>query len=81
MENIVRASHLNVTKNLASSMGPQLLLQTSLYARIGVSHLSWLSSEIFRECYARRAPFEDFLKSTFRNCQVVCTHFLIYILF
>lgn len=36
MENIVRASHLNVTKNLVTSMGPQLLLQTALYARIGI---------------------------------------------
>ena len=72
MENIVRASHLSVTKNLVNSMGPQLLLQASVYARIGVSHLSWLSSEIFRECYAGRAPFEDFLKNTFRNSQVVC---------
>lgn len=71
MENIVRASHVNVTKNLVSSLGPELLLRMSVYARIGVSHLSWLSSEIFRECYASRAPFEDFLKSTFRNCQVV----------
>ena len=72
MENIVRASYLNVTKNLVNSMGPQLLLQASVYARIGVSHLSWLSSEVFRECYAGRAPFEDFLKNTFRNSQVVC---------
>ncbi|KAI9927999.1 anaphase promoting complex subunit 5 [Aspergillus wentii] len=70
IENIVRASHLNVTKNLVNSMGPQLLLQTALYARIGITHLSWLSSEIFRECYASKAPFEDFLKSTFRNCQL-----------
>jgi anaphase-promoting complex subunit 5 len=72
MENIVRASHLNVTKNLVTSTGPQLLLQTALYARIGVTHLSWLSSEIFRECYANKSPFEDYLKSTFRSCQLVC---------
>ncbi|PLB51673.1 anaphase-promoting complex protein [Aspergillus steynii IBT 23096] len=71
IENIVRASHLNVTKNLANSMGPQLLLQGALYSRIGVSHLSWLSNEIFRECYATRSPFEDYLKSTFRNCQLL----------
>ncbi|KAL4894192.1 anaphase-promoting complex subunit 5-domain-containing protein [Aspergillus ambiguus] len=71
MENIVRASHLNVTKNLLSSMGPQLLLQAALYARIGITHLSWLSSEIFRGCYAGRAPFEDYLKSTFRSCQLL----------
>lgn len=93
MENIIRASHLNVTKNLVTSTGPQLLLQTALYARIGtrpthmdffpdqaltptgVTHLSWLSSEIFRECYANKSPFEDYLKSTFRSCQLVCQLF------
>ncbi|OJJ43409.1 hypothetical protein ASPZODRAFT_136263 [Penicilliopsis zonata CBS 506.65] len=71
LENVVRASHLNVTKGLTSSTGPQLLLQTALYARIGVTHLSWLSTEIFRECYGSRAPLEDYLKSTFRNCQLL----------
>ncbi|KAI9035431.1 putative anaphase-promoting complex subunit Apc5 [Aspergillus affinis] len=71
IENIVRASHLNVTKNLVNSMGPQLLLQGALCSRIGVSHLSWLSNEIFRECYAIRSPFEDYLKSTFRSCQLL----------
>ncbi|KKK24916.1 anaphase-promoting complex protein [Aspergillus rambellii] len=71
IENIVRASHLNVTKHLLNSMGPQLLLQTALYSRIGVTHLAWLSSEIFRHCYANNAPFEDYLKSTFRSCELL----------
>lgn len=63
------------------------MLQNGLYSRVGrhplpialiglmlagITHLSWLSSEIFRECYSSRVPFEDYLKSTFRNCQVVC---------
>lgn len=71
-------------------MGPQLLLQTALYSRIGiipisyegnriilvnifpgVTHLAWLSSEVFRQCYRNSAPFEDYLKSTFRSCQLV----------
>ncbi|KAL4980558.1 putative anaphase-promoting complex subunit Apc5 [Aspergillus desertorum] len=71
IENIVRASHLNVTKNLLNSMGPQLLLQTALYARIGNTHLARLSSETFRHCYRNSVPFEDYLKSTFRNCQLL----------
>ncbi|KAL4906919.1 hypothetical protein BDW74DRAFT_130146 [Aspergillus multicolor] len=71
IENIVRASHLNVTKNLMNSMGPQLLLQTALYSRIGTSHLAWLSSETFRHSYRNSAPFEDYLKSTFRSCQLL----------
>ncbi|KAL4754737.1 hypothetical protein BDW72DRAFT_101082 [Aspergillus terricola var. indicus] len=71
IENIVRASHLNVTKNLINSMGPHLLLLTALYARIGITHLAWLSSETFRHCYRSSAPFEDYLKSTFRSCQLL----------
>lgn len=35
-ENIVKASYVNVTKNLVNSMGPLLLLQSSLFARIGI---------------------------------------------
>ncbi|KAI9374655.1 putative anaphase-promoting complex subunit Apc5 [Aspergillus egyptiacus] len=71
IENIVRASHLNVTKNLLNSTGPQLLLQTALYSRIGITHLAWLSSEVFRHCYRSSTPFEDYLKSTFRSCQLL----------
>lgn len=71
LENITRASYLNVTKNLQSSTGPQLLLQTAVYARIGLTHLSWLSSEIFHECYGETTPFEDSLKATFWKCQIL----------
>ncbi|KAL1999272.1 hypothetical protein VTN02DRAFT_4743 [Thermoascus thermophilus] len=70
-ENIVKASHVNVTKNLVNSMGPLLLLQSSLFARIGIPHLSWLNCEIFRECYGDKAPLEDLLKCTFRSCQLL----------
>lgn len=36
-----------------------------------MTHLSWLNSKVFCECYANRAPFEDLLKSTFRDCQIL----------
>ncbi|THC93348.1 hypothetical protein EYZ11_007174 [Aspergillus tanneri] len=36
IENIVRASHINITRNLANLMGPLLLLQGVLYSRIGM---------------------------------------------
>ncbi|KAL1851818.1 APC5 protein [Paecilomyces lecythidis] len=70
-ENIVKASHLNVTKHLKGSMGPLLLLQISLFARTGLTHLSWLHCEVFCECYADKALLEDFLRSIFRSCQIV----------
>ncbi|KAJ9312285.1 hypothetical protein DTO271D3_7443 [Paecilomyces variotii] len=70
-ENIVKASHLNVTKHLKNSMGPLLLLQISLFARIGLTHLSWIQCEVFRECYADNALLEDLLRSIFRSCQIL----------
>ncbi|PGG98878.1 hypothetical protein AJ79_08754 [Helicocarpus griseus UAMH5409] len=61
-EHIVKASFLNVTKDLPNSAGPQLMLQASAYIRIGVAHLAWSNCEVFRECYAKHAPFEDNLR-------------------
>ena len=42
----------------------------------GVTHLSWLNTEVFRECYKDGHPYDDFVKITFRNCQVVCSQHL-----
>ncbi|PGH28583.1 anaphase-promoting complex subunit 5 [[Emmonsia] crescens] len=64
-EHIVKASYLNVTKDISHSAGPQLMLQASAYVRIGVAHLAWSNCEIFQECYAKQAPFED-------NLRVIC---------
>jgi hypothetical protein len=54
-----------------NAMGPQLLLQASAFARIGVTHLAWSNYEIFRQCYADYGPFEDYLKTTCRSSQLV----------
>ena len=37
----------------------------------GATHLSWLNTEVFRECYSEGQPHDDFVKITFRNCQIV----------
>ncbi|KAK2758075.1 anaphase promoting complex subunit 5 [Arachnomyces sp. PD_36] len=70
-ENIVKASHLNVTKNINNSMGPQLMIQASMYSRIGVMHLAWANGGIFRNCYADQTPIEDYLKITCRSSQLM----------
>ncbi|CAG8022265.1 unnamed protein product [Penicillium olsonii] len=71
VESFVRASHVNVTKGLATPAGAYMLLHASMYARIGATHLSWLDTEVFRECYAEGQPHDDFVKITFRNCQIL----------
>jgi anaphase-promoting complex subunit 5 len=37
-ENVVKSFYLNVTRNLRTIMGPQLLLESSLFTRIGKSN-------------------------------------------
>ncbi|PGH26692.1 hypothetical protein AJ80_01638 [Polytolypa hystricis UAMH7299] len=66
-EHIVKASYLNVVKNMTNAVGPQLMLQASTFSRIGVTHLAWSNFEIFRECYASLGPFEDNLRITCRS--------------
>ncbi|KAL2364215.1 hypothetical protein RJZ56_002885 [Blastomyces dermatitidis] len=70
-EHIVKASFLNVTKDISNSVGPLLMLQASAYVRIGVTHLAWSNCEIFRECYTKQAPFEDHLRVICRSSMLL----------
>ncbi|KAJ5726400.1 uncharacterized protein N7483_007757 [Penicillium malachiteum] len=71
MESFTRASQINVTKCLSTPTGAYMTLQSTFYARIGATHSAWLSTEIFRECYTEGHPYDDYVKSTFRNCQIL----------
>ena len=61
-ESIAKSSHLNVTKGITNVVGPTLLMRGSVYNRIGLTQLAWLSGETFLECYSDDAPAEDILK-------------------
>ncbi|KAJ5219865.1 hypothetical protein N7468_009069 [Penicillium chermesinum] len=71
VESFVRASHVNVSKGLSNPTGAFMMLQSALYSRIGATHLSWLNTEIFRECYTEGHPYDDYVKLTFCNCQIL----------
>ncbi|KAJ5594453.1 uncharacterized protein N7459_000661 [Penicillium hispanicum] len=78
IESFVRASHVNVNKSLTHPTGAYMLLQGAMYARIGhnchapgATHLAWLNTEVFRECYKEGSPHDDFVKITFRNSQIL----------
>ncbi|KAJ5613564.1 hypothetical protein N7528_007218 [Penicillium herquei] len=70
-ESFTRASQINVTKCLSTPTGAYMTLQSTFYARIGATHSAWLSTEIFRECYTEGHPHDDYVKSTFKNCQIL----------
>jgi anaphase-promoting complex subunit 5 len=63
-ENILRSSQLSVAKNMLNNIGTQMMLQTSIWSRLGNAHLAWSYSETFLRCYSRQAPFDDILKFT-----------------
>ncbi|TVY49430.1 Anaphase-promoting complex subunit [Lachnellula occidentalis] len=68
-ENMVKSSQLIVEKNMKSMMGPQLAMYSSLWGRLGVSHLSKEYCEVFLSCHARYALFDDTLRFSCRIAQ------------
>ena len=42
-ENILKSSHLNITRNMINGVASQMLLSSALWHRLGVTHLAFLS--------------------------------------
>ncbi|CAL3968082.1 unnamed protein product [Diplocarpon coronariae] len=63
-ENILKSSQLTVEKNMKSMMGPQIAMQSSLWGRLGIAHLSRQYCDIFLSCHSRFALFDDTLRFT-----------------
>lgn len=66
-ENIVKASHVNIVKNVPNCTGPALLMKSTLFSRIGQTHQAYSCGERFLLCHAQDAPLEDVLKCTIRQ--------------
>lgn len=70
-ENMVKSSQLIVEKNMRSMMGPQMAMSSSLWGRLGVTHLSREYCEIFLSSHAPYALFDDTLRFTCRIAQLL----------
>ncbi|KAG6021285.1 hypothetical protein E4U41_002531, partial [Claviceps citrina] len=66
LEFMVRSSQLIVERNMKSMLGSQLALHAALWTRLGLTHLSALTCEIFLRCHAKHAVFDDELRHTCR---------------
>ncbi|EGX90107.1 anaphase-promoting complex subunit Apc5, putative [Cordyceps militaris CM01] len=62
VEYIVRSSHLIVTRNMKNMFGAQLSLYAALWSRIGVTHLTIVTCEMFLRCHSQHSVFDDELK-------------------
>ncbi|KAL9621723.1 MAG: hypothetical protein Q9160_003841 [Pyrenula sp. 1 TL-2023] len=70
-ENLTKASHLNVTKGAFNVMGPQLILRSSLFGRLGSTHLAQVNGDTFLECFSHDSPTEDTLKCKSRMANLL----------
>lgn len=70
-ENILKSSQLSVTKNMMSNVGVQMMLQSSLWSRLGNTHLAWSYCEVFLHSHSRLAPFDDILKFSCRSAYLL----------
>ncbi|MCJ1449602.1 MAG: Anaphase-promoting complex subunit 5 [Stictis urceolatum] len=61
-ESLARSSYLNIAKNIAIAHGNQMLVELSIYSRLGLQYMQWGRGEVFLECYARRSLSEDSMK-------------------
>ncbi|KFY07276.1 hypothetical protein V492_07287 [Pseudogymnoascus sp. VKM F-4246] len=70
-ENILRSSQLTISKNMMSNVGVQMLLQSSLWSRLGITYLAWSYCESFLHSYCGIAPFDDILKVSCRSAYLL----------
>ncbi|KAL8675261.1 MAG: hypothetical protein Q9168_000382 [Polycauliona sp. 1 TL-2023] len=61
-ESIVKASHLNLTKDITEAHGGLMLMQSSIFDRLGVGCQAWSYCELFLQCYAGQSPSEDVIQ-------------------
>ncbi|KAI5777394.1 anaphase-promoting complex subunit 5-domain-containing protein [Geopyxis carbonaria] len=65
-ECLLRSSHLNVTKQIHNGIGPQMLLSSALWNRLGVAYLASTNCQIFLSKYQQNSPIEDKIKAICR---------------
>lgn len=65
-EHIFQASHLNVRENILSNYGGQMLMQSTVFSRLGITHLSTAYCELLLHCYNSNSPIEENIRAICR---------------
>ncbi|QDS68475.1 hypothetical protein FKW77_010842 [Venturia effusa] len=67
LEYLYQSAHLNIAHNIQSNHGTQLLMQSSVYGRLGLNHLADTYCEILLDCHAINSPVDDIVRSLCRR--------------
>lgn len=65
-ENILKSSHLIYEKNMKPMLGPQMIMHSSLWSRLGAGVLGRQYCEVYLSAHARYGLFDDVLRHTCR---------------
>ncbi|MCJ1386785.1 Anaphase-promoting complex subunit 5 [Xylographa soralifera] len=69
LENITKASHLSLVKNVSSTVASELRIHSSVFSRLGISCVAWSLEELLLECHFEHASAEEMLHAvTKRAC-------------
>ena len=58
-ENVLKASHINLVKNVPNAVSSQMATQMSLFGRLGMNYQASLTGQIFQQCYSSASSLED----------------------
>lgn len=64
---LYEASHLNVQHELQGAIGTQLLIQSSIFARLGITTLSTSNCKLVTDCFSEDALTQDTLRARCRR--------------
>ncbi|KAK7548388.1 anaphase-promoting complex subunit 5-domain-containing protein [Phyllosticta citricarpa] len=62
-EHVVQSAHLNIMHDIKSNFAAQLMMQSTLYARLGQTHLSEESDDLLQQCFRPFCPVEEVVHS------------------
>jgi anaphase-promoting complex subunit 5 len=61
-----QSSHLNIKENV-SNYGSQMLLQSTLYSRLGLPHMANMHCELLLDCYGGSCPLDERIRAIGRR--------------
>lgn len=70
-ESLLRSSHINITQRIQNAMGSQILLQSTMWGRLGISQLAWINCELFLSKYSGASPSEDLVVALCRGAYII----------
>jgi anaphase-promoting complex subunit 5 len=69
-EYMYQSSHLNIKENICN-YGSQMLLQSTLYSRLGMPHMADVHCELLLDCYSQSCPVDERIRAIGRRALIL----------